>query len=187
MYIGHERNLHHHKTRLGSEKSSSNTKIESGWQEGREKKKAPCSTEKGRHEEIVPRSDAADLELDAIVEKLLPVCDIDEAVRILSPVRLHAEHVANVTSRKAGAEALRHGNLERATLRPPQLLEIEAQVKADVVSRGEALPLATGWITKGVGDKRKSRSDAVFLEPAAHAVPVAEQVLARQDQLERRS
>ena len=34
------------------------------------------------------------------------------------------------------------------------VLEIEVQVKADVVSRGEALPLAAGRIAEGVSDER---------------------------------
>ncbi len=66
----------------------------------------------GGHEEIVPGGDAADSELDAVVEKLLLVGRIDEAVRILSVDRLHVEDVADVFRRKAGAEALRKRELE---------------------------------------------------------------------------
>src|SRR5216684_3767953 len=66
----------------------------------------------GGHEEIVPGGDAADSELDAVVQKLLPVGHIDEADRIGSEDRLHGEDVADVLPRKVGAEALRHGELE---------------------------------------------------------------------------
>jgi hypothetical protein len=34
--LRHERNAHAHKTKLGSEESGSNAKIEGGWQEGSE-------------------------------------------------------------------------------------------------------------------------------------------------------
>src|SRR5216683_568467 len=67
---------------------------------------APRGVGVGGHEEIVPSGDAADSELDAVVQKLLLVGHIDEAERIGSVDRLHAEDVANVRCRKAGAEAL---------------------------------------------------------------------------------
>jgi hypothetical protein len=35
-HLHHERNAHAHEAKLGGEKGGSNTKIEVGWQEGRE-------------------------------------------------------------------------------------------------------------------------------------------------------
>ena len=75
---------------------------------------------------------------------------------------------------------------KRSSLGPVQLLQIELQVNAEVTERCEALPLAAGRIAEGVRNERQGRGDAVILEPAAHAVPISEQVLARQDQLEGR-
>jgi hypothetical protein len=67
-----------------------------------------------------------------------------------------------------------------------QLLQIESQVKAEVVGRSEALSYATGRIAEGVGDEGQGRSDTAVLELGAQSKPFSEQVLAGQDQLERR-
>src|SRR5260370_23300363 len=69
---------------------------------------------------------------------------------------------------------------------PVELLEIEVQVKAEVAALSEALLLAASRIAKGVGEGGQRRGDTVLLKPRACTVPVAEQVLAGQDQLERR-
>src|SRR5260370_93711 len=51
---------------------------------------------------------------------------------------------------------------------------------------GALKKMAAGRIAKGVGEGGQRRGDTVLLKPRACTVPVAEQVLAGQDQLERR-
>src|SRR5205807_2454728 len=88
----------------------------------------------GGNEEIVPGGDAADSELDAVGEQLLLVGHVHESVGLASEDLLHGEDVADVFFRKAGAEALRKGNLERAALELGQLPEIEQQIDARLLA-----------------------------------------------------
>ena len=65
-----------------------------------------------RDQEIVTGRDAADPELDAVVEELLLIAEVDESVRLPSEDLLHGEDVADVFPRKARAEALRERDQE---------------------------------------------------------------------------
>src|SRR5881296_80762 len=66
------------------------------------------------------------------------------------------------------------------------LLKIEYQIEAEIARPSEALSHAADRIAEGVGDERQGRGDAVVLERRACAVPVSEQVLLGQDELEGR-
>ena len=69
-------------------------------------------------------------------------------------------------------------------LSPYSFSKSKLQIDPQVADRCEALSLAAARITESVRNERQRRSDAVVLEPGARAVPVSQQVLARQDQLE---
>src|SRR5215470_12748598 len=86
----------------------------------------------GRDQEIVSGRDAADPELNAVIEQLLLIRDVDESVRLASEDLLNGEDVADVLPREAGPEALRERDQERSTVEPDQLLKVEVQVDAQV-------------------------------------------------------
>ena len=140
----------------------------------------------GRDEEVVPGGDAANAELDAVVEQPLLVGHIDDAERLAAEDLLHGEDVADVLRRQAGAEPLRHRKQERAAPQVGELFQVKQQVQAEIVGPCEALLPATDRVAEGVGDERQRRRDAAVLQPGAQAVPVAEQVLAGEDQLKGR-
>lgn len=66
------------------------------------------------------------------------------------------------------------------------LLEIEAEIDAEVAGPSAALSLTAGRIAEGIGDERHRGGDTVILEPGARAEPVPQQVPAGQGKLERR-
>src|SRR4030095_1135262 len=139
----------------------------------------------GGHEEVVPGGDTARAELDAVIQELHLVGQLDKPERFAAEDLLHREDVADVFSGKAGAEPFREGDLERATGEPEQLPEIEHQVDAEVAGPFEAAwVLSADRIPEGIGDESDTRIDAVVLEPRTRAQPVSKQVAAWQNELE---
>src|SRR5882672_10256316 len=66
----------------------------------------------GRDQEIISGRDAADSELDAVIEQLLLIRDVHESIRLASEDLLNGEDVADVLSREAGPEAFRERDQE---------------------------------------------------------------------------